>query len=230
MQNYRLEIVLYDGEETTNALVSKSPSNNFRISLLERVRILDKNDHSPQFLKKSYHILVKENVAKISLNRNKSRIEVFDLDASEKNSRLNFRIMEKNYNNKNQSDISNRFSIDATNNNFPILVLLKPFDYETDGSSFEFTLVAYDVDNSSDSTLITVIIQDANDNAPLFMNENATLIIKENMQINSFIGQVNSSIMEQRKNNNNYDECNEEIQMDFLRKIYPKSLFHVNMK
>lgn len=203
MQNYRLEIVLYDGEETTSALVSKSPSNNFRISLLERVRILDKNDHSPQFLKKSYQILVKENVAKISLNRNKSRIEVFDLDASEKNSRLNFRIMEKNYNNKNQSEISSRFSLDTTNNNFPVLVLLKPFDYETDGSSFEFTLVAYDVDNSSDSTLITIIIQDANDNAPLFMNENATLIIKENMQINSFIGQVISEEWRNKEKSDN---------------------------
>jgi hypothetical protein len=136
--------------------------------------------------------VVRENVAKISLNRNKSRIEVFDLDASEKNSRLKFKLIEKSYiiNNSSRSAIANRFSIDDTNNNYPVLVLLKPFDYETDGSSFEFTLLAYDVDNSSDSTLITVIIQDTNDNAPLFMNENATLVIKENMQINSFIGQV----------------------------------------
>ena len=197
MQNYRLEIVLFDSDETSNTLSKSSSSNNFRVSLLERIHILDKNDHSPQFVKKSYQVLVRENVSKIPLNRNKSRIEVFDLDASEKNSRLRFKIMEKNYNNNNnnyyngnRSVISDRFSVDDTNNNYPVLVLLKPFDYETDGSSFEFSLVAYDVDNSSDSTLITVIIQDANDNAPLFMNENATLAIKENMQINSFIGQV----------------------------------------
>ena len=191
--------MLFDGdeEETTTATTTtlgKSQKNSFRVSLFERIRILDKNDHSPQFLKKSYQIVVRENVAKTSLNRNRSRIEVFDLDASEKNSRLKFKLIEKSHltnGNGSRSAIANRFSIDDTNNNYPVLVLLKPFDYETDGSSFEFTLVAYDVDNSSDSTLITVIIQDTNDNAPLFMNENATLVIKENMQINSFIGQVN---------------------------------------
>ena len=196
-QVYRLQIVLYDlqnfAELTTQTgssglMLKKRPTNlsiqnNFRIALLQRVKVLDKNDNGPQFVKKSYQFSVKENLFKTPLSKNRTRIEVFDMDASEANSKLKFKIVDKNSN-------SSRFGIDSTSNNYPVLVLLKAFDYETDGSTYEFTLVAYDLDKLSDSALITVLVEDANDNAPVFMNENATLVIKENMQINSFIGQV----------------------------------------
>ena len=156
-----------------------------------RIKILDTNDNSPQFVKKSYQFWVKENLFKIPLYNNKSKIEVFDLDTSEKNSRLKFRLQERHNQSLNGAGgLTTRFSIDDTNYNYPVLILLRSFDFEMDGSSFEFTLVAYDGERSSDSALITIFIEDTNDNTPIFMNENATLVIKENMQINSFIGQV----------------------------------------
>ena len=197
IQNYRLKITLYDLEElgdykeNAKLMLSKKPTNlndenNFSVFLFERVRVLDLNDNGPQFLKKFHELKVKENLFNISLNLNKN-IEVFDLDTSEQNSKLQFRIFDRN---NLTSNVQERLYVNDSSSNYPVIFLKKPFDYESDGSHFEFILAAFDYDNLTDSTIVSIKIEDTNDNAPIFMNENTTLVIKENMQINSFIGQV----------------------------------------
>ena len=46
------------------------------------------------------------------------------------------------------------------------------------------------MDNFTDTITICIKIEDLNDNPPSFMNDNATFVLKENMIVNSFVGQV----------------------------------------
>jgi hypothetical protein len=128
---------------------------------------------------------VRENEFNLTLN-SFSQIEVYDLDSSEVNSKLTFRIMDKNI----QSNASEHFAVSELNTNYPILTVSKPFDYEHDGGQFEFYLSAYDTGNFSDTALVNIKIEDVNDNPPVFINDNATFFVKENIQANSFLGQV----------------------------------------
>lgn len=149
------------------------------------MKVLDLNDNKPEFIKKSYQFFVEENQVNLSLRV--PPIEVYDVDTSERNSKLKFKIVESP-----KSRIArDRIIVNDTEANYPLLYLMKPFDYELDGDKVEFDLLAYDVDNFTDVCMITIFIKDTNDNSPVFMNDNSTFLLKENAPPNSFIGQVN---------------------------------------
>lgn len=208
IQNYRLKIILYDldtdvdlmkgGHSSHETLMyTKRPllgsmdysRNNFLVVLFQNVRILDVNDNKPEFVKKSYQFFVDENESNILLRV--PPIEVYDVDMSERNSRLKFRIGDKTSAPLRMSSAVVREHIWVVEeNDYPLIKVAKAFDYETHGDKIEFELVAYDVDNLTDTCWVSVHVRDLNDNAPMFVNENSTFTINENSPPNSFIGQV----------------------------------------
>ncbi len=201
-QFYTLKINLYDLEDDSiyagNIDVLNmdenhhhlSKENNFHVSMIQNVKIIDINDNKPEFALKFYEFIIKENSPNLTMNTLGVNIEVFDLDSSEAYSRLNFKIRDKTSLNSNRN-ASDHFMVDFTNDyNRPILFVKKTFDYELDGAELQFFLDAFDKKNQTDSALIIVKIQDTNDNSPMFLNENTTFTIKENTPVNSFIGQI----------------------------------------
>lgn len=197
IQNYKLRITLYDLDDdvyyhqSLESLDEKVMSGdaassefNFCVSLVQRVHVLDLNDNKPEFSRKYYEFRLRENEENVTLTTG-HQIEVYDLDSSERNSNITFKMSDK----LGQLNASDYFEL-STNKNYPNLVAKKSFDYETDGSQFEFYLSAYDVDNLTDTALIKIRIDDVNDNPPMFINDNSTFYIKENTPVNSFIGQV----------------------------------------
>jgi hypothetical protein len=167
----------------------ENKTNNFCIYLYQAIRVLDLNDNQPLFFKKIYEFTVSENQANVSLNQF-NPIEVFDLDADDSNSKIYFSIMD-NESLVNSSRVHKHIQINDTNQNYPILFLNGSFDYEKNGNRFEFSLLAHDIDsNHNDTAKIVIKIEDINDNMPIFLNNNATFTIRENMPVNSFIGQL----------------------------------------
>ena len=198
IQNYKLKINLYDLEEDmfysaslTNENIEEKVMNsneyNFCTSLIQRIKILDINDNKPEFGRKYYEFSLRENEVNLTLN-SFNQIEVFDLDSSELNSKVTFTIVDKT--SSSSFDSTGHFNVNDLNGNYPIVIVKNPFDYEIDGSLFEFYLNAFDLDNLTDTALISVKIEDVNDNAPTFINDNATFFVKENVPVNSFIGQI----------------------------------------
>jgi hypothetical protein len=155
IQNYKLRISLYDLSDElyrdgslSNANVqervasagAEAEVNNFCATLTQRVKILDVNDNKPEFARKYYEFSVRENEFNLTLN-SFTQIEVYDLDSSELNSRLTFKVQDKNV----QSNASDHFQVTDFNSNYPVLLIVtRPFDYESVGGQFEFYLNAYD--------------------------------------------------------------------------------------
>lgn len=173
--------------------------------MFQHVRILDLNDNKPEFLQDSYQFFIEENIWNISLSH--PSIEVYDLDILERNSNLTYQIVNRLHSLSDYSMISSsRSSIEFpvaiqeyvivlnTEDNHPLLHIVKPFDFEIYGGRIEFELIANDIDNMTDSCHITIVIIDINDNSPVFLNENTTFVIKENSPPNSFIGQVSRKL------------------------------------
>jgi len=199
LQSYRIKIILYDLQsiEPNTTLMVNSPtkffsennSNNFQIFSLEKIKILDLNDNGPKFIKNYYEFSVKENTFNVPLNQ-KHSIKAFDFDSSPNNSKLTYKILDKNNQTYNTASLHIYVNETLSNNNYPVLIVNQPFDYERNGKVFEFYLAAMDAQNLTDTALISIKISDLNDNYPMFMNENTTFFVKENMVPNSFIGQV----------------------------------------
>lgn len=166
------------------------------------MRILDLNDNKPEFARKFYQFYIEENLSNTTL-RDPS-IEVYDFDTIKRNSLLHFQIVERSFNSSNRESDHIRLQLPSvsklnllehvivlnTETNYPLLHIYKPFDFERHDSNIEFDLVAYDIDNFTDSAHVVIRVLDLNDNAPIFINENATFVIKENLPSNSFIGQA----------------------------------------
>ncbi|RNA37159.1 protocadherin-1-like isoform X1 [Brachionus plicatilis] len=190
IQNYRLKILLFDLDNfdlftdktslMTKKMVSVDNSNSFLVTLFQRVKILDLNDNKPDFLSKSYFFTIKENEVTDFLIG--PQIEVFDIDKSDKNSKINFKF-------KSNFSIEKHTKLNTSLNNYPSLAVFRPFDYEIT-PKVEFQMVAYDIDGHSDMTNIVINILNVNDNPPLFKNNNSTFKIKENSPIDSFVGQL----------------------------------------
>lgn len=173
--------------------ISKATVICKQVVLFQNVRIVDINDNKPEFVKKTYQFFLDENECNVSLRV--PPIEVFDPDTSERNSRLSVRIADRPLPASTRmppAAIREHVSVrsESDDGNYPLLYVRKPFDYETHGDKVEFELVAYDVDNLTDTCLVTIHVRDLNDNAPVFMNDNATFAMNENSPPNSFIGQV----------------------------------------
>ncbi|NXV14105.1 PCD23 protein, partial [Cepphus grylle] len=128
-----------------------SPSRSSTAQLY--LMVLDENDHSPMFAKTQYQISVREDLEEGSA--------ILDLFASDKDDGLNGEVMYSLI-----DDTFGAFAIDSVTGS---IVTTKALDRETK-SQYTFRAVASDCSTHlpRSSTVMTILIQDVNDNVPKF--------------------------------------------------------------
>ncbi|NXG86309.1 PCD23 protein, partial [Stercorarius parasiticus] len=128
-----------------------SPSRSSTAQLY--LMVLDENDHNPMFAKTQYQISVREDLEEGSA--------ILDLFASDKDDGLNGEVMYSLI-----DDTFGAFAIDSVTGS---IVTTKALDRETK-SQYTFRVVASDCSTHlpRSSTVMTILIQDVNDNVPKF--------------------------------------------------------------
>ncbi|NXV40685.1 PCD23 protein, partial [Uria aalge] len=128
-----------------------SPSRSSTAQLY--LMVLDENDHNPMFAKTQYQISVREDLEEGSA--------ILDLFASDKDDGLNGEVMYSLI-----DDTFGAFAIDSVTGS---IVTTKALDRETK-SQYTFRAVASDCSTHlpRSSTVMTILIQDVNDNVPKF--------------------------------------------------------------
>ncbi|XP_043556127.1 protocadherin-23 isoform X1 [Chiloscyllium plagiosum] len=138
--------------------------------------ILDENDNSPVFKKMYYHIIVNEDVPVGS--------SVYQLIASDKDDGFNGEIA--------YSLIDDTFGAFTINSNTGIIVTTNQLDRETK-SQYAFRAMANDnsIQNPRSTTVnVMILIEDANDNFPIFKQNPIIAYITVNTQISQVIATV----------------------------------------
>ncbi|NWT53350.1 PCD23 protein, partial [Erythrocercus mccallii] len=131
--------------------IKGSPSRSSTAQLY--LSVLDENDHSPLFAKTQYQISVTEDLEEGS--------SILDLSASDEDAGLNGEVMYSLI-----DDTYGAFAIDSVTGS---IITTKALDRETK-SQYTFRAVASDCSTHfpRSTTVMTVLIQDVNDNAPKF--------------------------------------------------------------
>ena len=158
-------------------LIVSFEKSSVEILLLFAVEIQDINDNPPMFSEDQFTaIIVPENQPTNSVI---VRFEASDPDLGN-NSEISYAIIDQ------PQPIS--FQIDAKTGN---LTLKQPLDRE-DTPEFTITVQASGMGDTlrTSSVLVTITVEDVNDNAPTFTSENYTFFLMENLPVNSSAGFV----------------------------------------
>ena len=145
-------------------------------NLTLNVEVQDVNDNSPTFEKAEYQVNVPESLA---VNSQFVQVTAFDLDTGN-NARITYRIEE--------DALDNVFGIFP---NSGALYLKKNLDREL-RDRYTLTVTAMDngIPPASATTIVRVMVLDANDNDPAFSQEVYQFKIEENMGKGSVVGTV----------------------------------------
>ncbi|XP_039630270.1 protocadherin alpha-2-like isoform X1 [Polypterus senegalus] len=90
---------------------------------------------------------------------------------------------------------------DSKKNKIPLLVLQKPLDRE-ENAKFNFLLLAVDGGNppKSGSMNISILVEDVNDNVPIFLEQTYSVTLEENSPLGALVVKVNASDLDEGKN------------------------------
>ncbi|XP_077122283.1 protocadherin gamma-B1-like isoform X12 [Ranitomeya variabilis] len=148
-----------------------------------KINIQDINDNSPTFV---HDILALEMSEYTSPGAKFSLQKAEDLDVGV-NSLISYSLSENQY-----FALGEKVSTDGSV--FPELILEKPLDRETQ-NKHELILTASDGGNpvQTGTALINIIINDINDNLPVFTQDVYKVSVRENIPVNSTILQVSAS-------------------------------------
>ncbi|KAM4035224.1 protocadherin gamma-B1-like isoform 9-T9 [Anomaloglossus baeobatrachus] len=193
---------------TFDAVVEK-PFNNFNI----KVEIQDINDNSPQF----YHNTITLEIIEFTSPGARFALQSAEDPDIGSNSVQTYKLSDNQY-----FTLTENVRIDGSK--FPELVLEKPLDREKQ-DIHRLILTALDGGNPirSGTTLLKVIVIDANDNAPMFIQNMYKVTLKENIPVNSTVIILNAT--------DNDEGVNAQITYSFLKtsgNIHHTGKFSIN--
>ncbi|CAJ0940861.1 unnamed protein product [Ranitomeya imitator] len=189
--------------------VVENPFNNFNI----RVDIQDINDNSPQF----YHNSITLEIIEFTSEGSRFALQNAEDPDIGSNSVQTYKLSDNQY-------FTLTEDIRTDGNKFPELVLEKPLDREKQ-DIHRLILTAFDGGNPvrSGTTLLKVIVVDANDNAPIFKQKIYKVNLKENIPVNSTVIMLNAT--------DNDEGINAQITYSFIKtsgNIHHTGIFSIN--
>ena len=140
------------------------------------ISVDDVNDIVPVFDSPSYNIPVSESTLVGSIV---FQATANDLDATEINSNLTYHLTS-------DENTTTLFSIELYTG---IITTTGELDRETLGVHY-LNITCYDISNFTDTTLVTVYVQDSNDNAPIFEQPKYQFSFYESTSVGTLVGRV----------------------------------------
>ncbi|XP_073424157.1 protocadherin gamma-B1-like isoform X2 [Dendrobates tinctorius] len=189
--------------------VVENPFNNFNI----RVDIQDINDHSPQF----YHTTITLEIIEFTSEGSRFALQNAEDPDFGSNSVQTYKLSDNQY-------FTLTEDIRTDGSKYPELVLEKPLDREKQ-NIHRLILTALDGGNPirSGTTLLKVVVIDANDNAPIFAQKMYKVNLKENIPVNSTVIMLNAT--------DNDEGINAQITYSFIKtsgNIHHTGIFSIN--
>ncbi|XP_073505307.1 protocadherin gamma-B1-like [Phyllobates terribilis] len=191
--------------------VVENPFKNFNI----KVDIQDINDNSPQF----YHNSITLEIIEFTSPGARFALQSAEDPDIGSNSVQTYKLSDNQY-------FTLTEDIRTDGSKYPELVLEKPLDREKQ-DIHRLILTAVDGGNPirSGTTLLKIIVVDANDNAPIFMQKMYKVNLKENITVNSTVIMLNAT--------DNDEGVNAQIAYSFIKtsgNIHHTGIFSINPK
>ena len=140
------------------------------------IRVLDVNEHTPEFSQVLYEVSLAENSLDLELS-----VAAVDLDGSEVYSRVSYSILSEHLNTSFRVSESGKLEV------------LRPYDFEEGVGDISFMVQAVDGGGLSSLASVRVTITDQNDHSPVFEEDSYQLSLPEDTEVSAILLQVRAT-------------------------------------